>query len=160
MAQTECMHDTTSDDSTPSWAERWVRFLDDGLAIPGTSLRIGADGLLGFFMPAVGDAASAVMSASLFALAWQRRVPTIVLTQMAVNVCLDTVFGSIPVVGDLFDVIFKANRKNLNLIERHKTSYSGRAPFSSYVVVGFAAVAVVASMIAPALFLWWLAKQI
>src|SRR5687767_5074159 len=84
VAQTEAMQEKPR--ATPSWAERWVRFLDDGFTVPGTSIRVGADAVLGFFVPALGDAASAVMSASLFALALERKVPAVVLARMLVNV--------------------------------------------------------------------------
>lgn len=102
----------------PPWAERWVRLLDDGFRIPGTRFRIGLDGIIGLFLPAAGDALSAVSSLALFLLAYQKRVPHGVLVRMLVNVALDALIGAIPVLGDLFDFAWKANRKNLELIER------------------------------------------
>ncbi|MEY4515251.1 MAG: hypothetical protein RLZZ450_7373 [Pseudomonadota bacterium] len=102
----------------PHWAERLVRFLDDGIVVPGTGYRIGVDGLLGMLVPVLGDATTAAGSLSLFWLAVQRGVPRSVLARMALNVGLDALIGSVPVVGDLFDFVWKANRRNLSLIER------------------------------------------
>lgn len=107
-----------TDEPTPAWAEALVKLLDDGLRIPGTQLRIGADGLLGLLLPGVGDAAGAVGALSLFWLAVQRRVARTVLVRMALNVALDALLGSVPILGDAFDLAWKANRKNLELIER------------------------------------------
>ncbi len=144
----------------PTWAERVVRFLDDGMKLPGTSIRIGADALLGFFVPGVGDAASAAMSASLFVLALQRRVPTIVLARMLLNVFVDTLFGSIPILGDVFDVFFKSNRKNLILLQRHNEPTASRANLVHYLVLGLAALILVASVVAPVLTFWWLLQHL
>jgi hypothetical protein len=104
---------------TPTWAERLVRFLDDGLTFPGTSIRFGADAILGLLFPVAGDAVSALSALSLFWLAIERHVPWLVLVRMLVNVGTDALVGSIPLLGDLFDVAFKANRRNLELIERY-----------------------------------------
>jgi hypothetical protein len=102
----------------PQWAEALVRLLDDGFRIPGTQLRIGADALLGALLPVGGDALGALGTLSLFGLAAQQRVPRVVLARMALNVAIDALVGSVPVLGDVFDLFWKANRKNLALIER------------------------------------------
>lgn len=116
------------DEPAPAWAEALVKLLDDGLRIPGTQLRVGADALLGLLLPVAGDAAGAIGTLSLFWLAVQRRVPRAVLMRMALNVALDALLGSVPIVGDAFDLVWKANRKNLELIERS----AGRAPQPSW----------------------------
>ncbi|HEY6877637.1 MAG TPA: DUF4112 domain-containing protein, partial [Polyangiales bacterium] len=100
----------------PDWAEQVVRLLDDGFRVPGTRIRFGFDGLLGLLLPVFGDATSAVGSLSLFWLAIKRDVPRAVLLQMALNVALDVLVGAVPVVGDVFDFGWKANRRNLTLI--------------------------------------------
>lgn len=107
----------------PHWAERLVRFLDDGFSVPGTGYRFGFDSLLGL-LPVVGDASTAISSLSLFWLAIRRDVPKPVLVRMALNVAIDTLGGAVPVLGDLFDLFWKSNRKNLNLIR----AASGEAP--------------------------------
>jgi hypothetical protein len=112
----------------PAWAEALVKLLDDGLRIPGTQLRVGADALLGLLLPVAGDAAGVVGTLALFWLAVQRRVPRAVLARMAVNVALDALLGSLPILGDAFDLVWKANRKNLELIEQN----AGRAGAPSW----------------------------
>jgi hypothetical protein len=101
----------------PAWAEQLVRAMDDGLRVPGTEIRFGLDAILGLLLPGVGDALGAVSTLSLFGLALRRGVPYVLLLRMALNVCIDAVVGAIPLLGDLFDVSFKANRRNLELIE-------------------------------------------
>lgn len=99
----------------PDWAEHLVRFLDDGIKLPGTNYRFGFDALLGL-LPGVGDASTAVGSLTLFWLAIKRDVPRPVLIRMAINVAVDSLVGAVPVLGDVFDLFFKSNRRNLNLI--------------------------------------------
>ena len=122
-----------------------MRFLDDGIVVPGTGYRIGIDGLLGMLVPVLGDATTAAGALSLFWLAVQRGVPRSVLVRMAFNVGIDALVGSVPILGDLFDFAWKANRKNLRLIERaisqpqHKPRVGDYLLFGSFVLfVAFA----------------------
>jgi len=103
--------------NTPAWAEHLVRLMDDGFRVPGTQLRFGLDALMGLVFPGVGDALGAASTLSLFVLALRRGLPRVVLLRMALNVGADALIGAVPVLGDLFDFGFKANRKNLRLIE-------------------------------------------
>jgi hypothetical protein len=73
--------------------------------------------LLGTLLPGAGDALGGVTSAALMYLAWQRGAPRDLLFRMLGNATLDVVFGSIPVVGDIFDLGFHANRRNLTMLE-------------------------------------------
>jgi len=95
-----------------------ARLLDDRFRIPGTSIRFGLDGLLGL-VPGIGDGATALVSLYLVLRAWSLGVPPRVLGRMLVNVLLDSAVGSVPVLGDVFDVAFKSNRRNLELLRRH-----------------------------------------
>src|SRR6266849_7791911 len=103
---------------TPAWAETLVRVLDDALLIPGTRIGVGLDAILGFLFPTLGDAATGLASLSLLVLALQRRVPKVVLGRMVFNILLDTLLGSIPIAGDVFDLFWRSNRRNLELIQR------------------------------------------
>lgn len=103
---------------TPSWAERLVRLLDDGLTVPGTKFRVGLDGIAGLIVPGAGDALGAAGALSIFWLALQRGAPRVVLLRMAINVAIDALVGAVPLLGDLFDFVWKANRRNLRLLER------------------------------------------
>lgn len=95
--------------------------LDNAIRIPGTSYRIGLDPLLGL-LPAGGDIAGAFLSAYIVFSAAQLGVPRESLVQMVYNILLETLVGTIPVVGDFFDVAWKANVKNLQLLESHVDS--------------------------------------
>ena len=102
--------------------DRLAWLLDDLFRIPGTQRRIGLDGLLGL-IPGVGDAVTTLLSAVIVARAWQAGVPRRVVAKMLANIAVDGVVGSVPLVGDLFDFGWKANRKNIELLRRH-----GRKP--------------------------------
>ncbi len=94
-----------------------TRVLDDLLPIPGTRFRFGLDPIIGL-VPGLGDAAGAVFAGVLLLTAWRMGAPAAVLLRMAGNIVLDTVVGAVPVLGDIFDFGFKANRRNLRLLER------------------------------------------
>jgi len=110
--------DLASASSVAPWIRGLVRLMDDAITIPGTSIRIGWDAILGLVLPAAGDAATAVSQVALLVAAVRARAPGVVIARMVLNVGIDTLVGSIPLLGDLFDVGFKANRKNLQLLER------------------------------------------
>lgn len=93
-------------------------WLDEGIRVPGTRFRIGLDPVLGL-VPGLGDTAGALMSAAILVEAVRHKVPRLTLVRMAVNVILDTSVGSIPLVGDIFDAVWKSNTRNLQLLERH-----------------------------------------
>jgi hypothetical protein len=92
--------------------------MDSRFVIPGIGYRIGLDSLLGF-IPGVGDAISGLVSAYLIREAHHMGAPFSLKMRMGWNVLLDTIIGSIPLMGDIFDIGFKANRRNLRLLERH-----------------------------------------
>lgn len=96
---------------------RVARLLDSEFRIPGTRWRFGLDPVIGL-VPGVGDAASAVLSLWIIAESRRLGAPSGTLTRMLLNVLTDTVAGSIPVVGDAFDAGYKANLRNLALLER------------------------------------------
>jgi Domain of unknown function (DUF4112) len=94
------------------------RLLDEQFRIPGTTYRIGLDGLLGL-IPGVGDAAGALLSAYILYEAMRLGAPGTVLLRMIANIGIDTVGGAIPVVGDIFDIAWKANKKNAALLHAY-----------------------------------------
>jgi len=121
--------------SAPEWARRLSVLLDSAFRVPGTQLRFGLDPILGALLPELGDALTALLSLSLLVVAYRQRVPKLVLARMLINVALDAVFGAIPLVGDAFDFAFKANEKNLALIERHHGDPSRAAGWGDRLVV-------------------------
>ena len=93
-------------------------FLDNSLKIPGVGFPIGWDSVIGL-IPGVGDAVTGTLAVWIILQARQLGVPKRTLVRMLGNAGVDLAGGTIPGLGDAFDVIFKANRKNLRLIEKH-----------------------------------------
>ncbi len=133
----------------PAWAERLASLLDDAVRVPGTNIRLGLDGILGALLPGAGDALTALSSVALLALALQRRVPTVVLLRMLVNIAIDAMLGAIPLLGDLFDVAFKSNRRNLELMRPYADRADRQAKLSDYVVVALALALVALGLVLP-----------
>lgn len=96
-------------------------FLDEAFRVPGTNYRVGADPILSI-VPVSGDVAGAVLSMYIVGEAARIGVPGKTLAQMVVNISIDTASGSIPVLGTVADAAFKANRRNVELIEEHLAS--------------------------------------
>ncbi|BAZ45597.1 hypothetical protein NIES4102_26230 [Chondrocystis sp. NIES-4102] len=130
---------------------RISRILDNAIAIPGTKIRLGIDPILGL-LPGGGDTVSGGLSAYIVVEAARMGLPREVLWQMVGNIILDSVAGTIPVVGDLFDVGWKSNVRNIALLEKHievaESSKSDRLFIFGLIVllvliiVGFAAITV------------------
>jgi hypothetical protein len=135
----------------PAWAETLTRWLDD--VIPGTKVGIGLDAIVGFLLPGAGDAITAVGSVSLLFLALRSGVPTVVIARMLLNIGIDALVGTVPIVGDLFDVAWKANRKNLELIQHYRGNTDARPATGDYVLVGLGLLLVLLSVALPILFL-------
>src|SRR5262245_25471550 len=90
--------------------------LDTALVIPGTGVRFGLDALIGLF-PVVGDIITTALSLFIVHEAYQLGAPGHVIARMLGNVVLDGVFGAVPLVGDAFDVLWRANRRNVRLLQ-------------------------------------------
>jgi hypothetical protein len=130
---------------------RLSRVLDSAIPIPGTTYRIGLDPILGL-LPGGGDTVAGVLSAYIIVEAARMGVPREVIGQMVGNVLLDSVAGTVPVVGDVFDVGWKANVRNIALLERHLHLTSSKPANPLFlalliallaaIVIGFAALAV------------------
>ncbi len=95
-----------------------ARWLDTRWRIPGTSIPIGLDGIASI-APVVGDTLTAVVSVYIVYGASRFGIPRRLLARMAANVAADWAIGSIPVAGTIFDIAFKANRRNLDLLIAH-----------------------------------------
>jgi hypothetical protein len=95
------------------------RLLDTAFPIPGTRWRIGVDGLLGL-LPGIGDSLGAVLSTYIIFEAARLGCPKRTLLRMFGNVAVETAVGAIPIIGDLFDIAWKANVKNIALLRAHK----------------------------------------
>lgn len=95
-----------------------ANLLDAAIHIPGTNIRLGLDALVGL-APGVGDLAGAAASGYVVVTAARLGVPSPVLTRMIGNLAVDAAIGVVPFLGDLFDVGWKANLRNIALLEQH-----------------------------------------
>jgi hypothetical protein len=116
------------------WLERAAWLLDDAIRVPILNRRIGLDPLLGL-IPGAGDTVAALMALTTLTAALRHGIPGVTIARMGINIGLDYVTGLVPVLGDLFDFGFKANRKNLELLRRHAVA-PRRATPGDYAVVG------------------------
>ena len=125
--------------------ENLARYLDDWIKIPVVGWRFGLDAIIGL-VPNVGDAATSVLSFYILIAGVRYGVPKITLARMAFNIGLDYLVGSIPVVGDAFDFVWKANKKNMELLRTRATG-RGKGAASDYVFVFAIIVVLIAILI-------------
>ncbi|AYD00795.1 DUF4112 domain-containing protein [Neorhizobium sp. NCHU2750] len=95
-----------------------ARLMDTAIRIPGTGIRFGADSVFGL-VPVIGDAGGAIVGLYIVNEARRMGMPVDKLVRMLANIAADSVLGSVPVAGDLFDLFFKSNRRNLDIILDH-----------------------------------------
>ena len=115
-------------------ARALAKLLDRAFRIPGTNITFGLDPILGL-IPGGGDLAGAVFSGWLIMLGSRMGLPRHVLMRMVANVAIDTIAGSVPLIGDLFDVAWKSNMRNLELLEQFANSPSGSGRLVSRAMV-------------------------
>ena len=98
--------------------EALAKLMDGAFVVPGTEIRLGLDAIIGL-IPGIGDAISAAISSYLI---WEARklgISKWLIARMVANTAIDAVIGAIPVAGDVFDIMFRANQKNLALLRKH-----------------------------------------
>jgi hypothetical protein len=123
---------------------RLAWLMDNSFRIPGTQMRFGLDGLIGL-IPGLGDAIGAIISSHILTQAAQMGAPKSLLLKMAFNIGLDAVLGIIPVIGDVSDFIWKANQRNVQLLNDYVEEPQKTVIHSRFFVgiVGFLAVSLV-----------------
>jgi hypothetical protein len=137
---------------------RWAVLLDSAFRIPGTRIRFGLDAIVGL-IPGIGDISTPAFATMLLFQAVRMRLPVVVQARMVLNAALDMLLGTIPVLGDLVDIGWKANLRNLALLERH--ARPGVPPArSDYAFVTIAIVALALLTIVPMLLLAWLLSRV
>lgn len=105
--------------------EMLAHVMDSALVVPGTRIRLGLDSIVGL-VPGIGDLASALVSSYIV---WEARrlgLPRWKVARMVANIAVDTTIGAIPLVGDVMDVFFKSNRRNLKILRDHLDKDAGR----------------------------------
>ena len=97
---------------------RLANLLDEAFKIPIINYRVGIDGILGL-VPVIGDFSGFAISSYIIFKAYNMGVPRETVSRMVFNSLLDVFIGSIPLLGDLFDLVWKSNKRNLRLVEQH-----------------------------------------
>lgn len=117
----------TVDEAALRRARAVATLLDESIRIPGTKYHIGVDPLLSALPSPAGDVVGAGLSMYIVLEAANLGVPYTTIVRMIANVGIDTAIGAVPIVGALFDAVWKANSRNVSLIERHIASPAARA---------------------------------
>src|SRR5579875_3744097 len=110
------------------------RLLDTWFRVPGTNIRFGLDGIVGF-IPGIGDFLAGAASCIIIVAAFFRGVPMVTLARMVANLLIEVVVGVIPFFGNLFDIGWRANRRNYRLLERSLT-YGRRDTWRDWLFIG------------------------
>jgi hypothetical protein len=143
-----------SDARTVAALRKWSVLLDSAFRVPGTSFSFVLDPILGL-IPWIGDLSTPLFSAVLLLHAVRMRIPKIVQLRMLMNAAIDFAIGVVPVIGDVFDFGWKANVRNLALLERHANpGTAARTSDWAFVLIVLAVLALLA--ITPFLILGWL----
>ncbi len=131
------------------------RVLDTWFRVPGTSIRFGLDGIIGF-IPGIGDFLAGLASCIIVLAAFFRGVPLVTIARMVVNLGIEVGIGAIPFAGNLFDIAWRANRRNYHLLER-SLAVGRRDTWKDWVFMLLLAVGLMALAMLPFFFLLWLA---
>lgn len=132
-----------------------VRWLDDLVRVPGTRFGIGLDAILGALVPGLGDLVTGGVAFTVVAAAVRRGVPRVVIARMLLNIAIDTLLGVIPVAGDLFDLLWRSNTRNLALLERHQHELEPRARTGDYLALAAAGTMIAIGVAAPFVLVAW-----
>jgi hypothetical protein len=132
--------------------------LDDWFQIPGTSIRVGIDGIVGL-IPGVGDLLGGLASCIIVLAAWSRGVPTVTVARMVVNIAIEVFVGAIPFFGDVFDIAWKANRRNYKLLSGSLAAYP-RSTAKDWMFFGLIGLAVLGLSMIPFLLMAWLISKL
>jgi hypothetical protein len=124
--------------------ERLAWLLDNSIGIPGTRFRVGLDAVIGL-IPGIGDLVGTLLSSYIVAVAASRGLPSSVLARMAINVGIEAIVGVVPIFGDLFDAAWKANQRNVRLLQQFRSAPVA-ARKQSRAVVAFWVIVVLAVM--------------
>jgi len=133
--------------------------LDQRFTIPGTSIRVGLDPILGL-IPGIGDALANIAGSAILLIAAQLNVPKIVLIRMGLNVAGNALIGAIPIFGDIFSIWFRSNARNADLLERYAVTGTRRAGLNDWLFVIGIIAAVVLIVVGTIVSIVWLIRSL
>lgn len=143
----EQQNTTPPQDPEIEWLDKLAKLLDNQFSIPGTNFRFGLDGIIGL-VPYFGDIAGFAVSGILLRTIVKKGASPLLMLRMMWNVVLDAVFGIIPVLGDLFDFGYKANRRNVDLLKKYYADGKAKpSAKSSVAFLGFLFMVMFAALI-------------
>jgi hypothetical protein len=128
--------------------------LDEAFVVPGTRIRFGIDGIIGI-VPGIGDVLAGALSLVIPFAGWVRGIPYVTLVRMMINVAIGLLVGSIPIAGDIFDVFWKANRRNYRLLTL-AVAAPGRHTWRDWVFLSLLLMGIGAVFAIPVLVVLWL----
>lgn len=140
-----------TDDHDLRELRRASHLLDSKFRVPGTNNTFGVDPLVGL-VPVVGDYVGLALSLYVVVGAWRTGLPPRAVTRMLVNVGVEAVVGSVPVLGDAFDFVWKANERNVALAERYLEAPGEARRSDARFLVGAAASILVLVVVLVSLF--------
>lgn len=114
--------------------QKLAKVMDSQFEIPGTGIKVGLDPIIGL-IPGLGDFVTNVLGAYPIRVAIRHELPTPIIWQMVFNLGVDYILGTIPILGDVFDIFFKANQRNLQLLMRGMDSPATQKRHSLILVV-------------------------
>lgn len=134
------------------------RVLDTWFRIPGTNIRFGLDGIIGF-IPGVGDVLAGLASTVIVLAAFFRGVPLITIARMVVNLVIEVGVGMVPLLGNLFDIGWRANRRNYHLLERSLAT-GRRDTWRDWIFLVLLGLGLMALAMLPLLVLLWVGGSV
>jgi hypothetical protein len=112
--------------------EKLAKLMDAQFKIPGTNIRFGLDSLIGL-VPGVGDLSTFAVSGYMLWIMANNGASGFLLARMVLNILIDAIVGMVPLLGDIFDIAFKANIRNMKLMQQHYTD--GRHKGSAWKII-------------------------
>ena len=138
-------------------ADMLAKALDTMVRIPGTSIYIGLDPLIGL-IPGIGDALAGLVGAAILGIAARLRLPRIVLARMGLNLLINGIVGAVPVAGDVFSIWFRSHARNAALLREAAMRPDRETTPDWFYVAGIIGGTVLVMLMAIAFVMWLVAK--
>jgi Domain of unknown function (DUF4112) len=149
----------SSDAASRLFARFLAELLDQRFRIPGTSIRIGLDPIIGL-IPGIGDTFANLAGSAILFIGAKANLPKVVLLRMALNIAINTLTGAIPFFGDLFSIWFRSNVRNVQLLERYASQHRQSAAITDWLFVFAVIGGLLLLLIAALIGLGWLIQHL
>jgi hypothetical protein len=154
------MRERVADDVDRLWLAKFLAdLLDQRFTIPGTSIRIGLDPMIGL-IPGIGDLLANATGSLILLLAAQLGAPKVVLARMGINIAINALLGAVPIFGDIISIWFRSNVRNVELLQRSQGRQSKRAELSDWLFVVALMLGLLVLLAGMVLAAVWIFKQL